>query len=155
MQGPVRIVDAEALAQGVEAIALAGEHLAGERQRVGELPVRLRGRRVPGEPQLDVEERHVERRVVDDPLGAARELQELGCDIGEFRLALEVVPGLAMHHGGARVYLALGVDVELDRAAGRAPVDDFDPRNFDDPVALLRVEAGGFRVEDDLAHQRR
>ena len=89
---------------------------------------------------------------MDDPLGAAREVEELRRDVAEFRLALEVVPGLAVHLGRAGVDLALGVDVELDRAAGGAPVDDLDARELDDAVALLRVEAGGFGVEDDLAH---
>ena len=33
-----------------------------------------------------------------------------------------------------------------------APVDELERRELDDPMALLRVEAGGFGVEDDLAH---
>ena len=107
VQAAVRVVDAEALAQRIEAVALAGEHLAGERQRVGQLPVGRRRGRVPGERELDVEERDVERRVVDDPLGAAREIEELGGDVAEFRLALEVVPRLAVHFGRADVDLAL------------------------------------------------
>ena len=67
-------------------------------------------------------------------------------------LALQVVPRHAVHFGRAEVDLALGVEVAVHVAAGRPPVDELERRELDDAVALLRVEAGGLGVEDDLAH---
>ena len=72
-----------------------------------------------------------------------------------FGLPSEVVPRLAVHFRRADVDLALRVDEEMDRAARRAPVDDLEAGELDDPVALQRIEAGGFGVEDDLAHRFR
>jgi hypothetical protein len=49
---------------------------------------------------------------------------------------------------------ALGVDVEVDPAAGQAPVDYLDAADLDDAVARLGAEAGRLGVEDDLARRR-
>jgi hypothetical protein len=48
---------------------------------------------------------------------------------------------------------ALRVDVEMHRAAGREAIDQLDAAELDDAV-LAGVEAGGFGVEDDLAHRQ-
>ena len=58
-----------------------------------------------------------------------------------------------MHFGRAGVDLAFRIDPEVDRAARRTAVDELDGGELDDPVALPRIEAGGFGVEDDLAHR--
>ena len=109
-----------------------------------------RGKR--GALELGVEKSDVERRVVDDPFRAARERDEFRGDLREFRLVLEVVPGHPVHFGRAGVDLALGVETEMDGAAGRAAVGDLERGELDDPVALLGVEPRGLGVDDDLAH---
>ena len=45
-----------------------------------------------------------------------------------------------------------GIDVDVEGAAGREAVDQLDAADLDDAV-LARIEAGGFGVEDDLAHR--
>jgi hypothetical protein len=40
----------------------------------------------------------------------------------------------------------------MERLAGREPVEEFDAADFDDPIALDGIEAGGLGVEHDLAH---
>src|SRR6266536_408712 len=152
MQRAMRVVDSEPLAQRIEVVALAGEHLAREAQRVGELRVHASAHLMSGHSKLKVEKSDVERRVVNDPLGATREIEELGDDVAEFRLAAQVVPRLAMDFGRAEVDVALRVDEELDHAAGRAAVDDLEAGQLDDPMALQRIEAGRLGVEDDLTH---
>ena len=47
---------------------------------------------------------------------------------------------------------ALRIDVAVEDAAGREAVDQLDAADLDDAV-LARIEAGGFGVEDDLAHR--
>ena len=80
--------------------------------------------------ELGVEERDVERRVVDDPFGAAREIDELGRDVAEVRPVAQVVPRHAVDLGRADVDLALGVEVEVQVAAGGPAVDELDaPRS--------------------------
>ena len=53
---------------------------------------------------------------------------------------------IGMHHA------ALRIDVDVEDAAGRETVDQLDAADLDDAV-LAGIEAGGFRVEDDLAHR--
>src|SRR5262249_46315366 len=50
---------------------------------------------------------------------------------------------------------ALGIAEQVERAAGGQQVLDLHAADFDQPVALPRVEAGGLGVEDDLAGHRR
>jgi len=149
---PMRVIDAEPLAQRVEAVALAREHLARQGERVDHARMNGRAAVEVGKPQLGVEKADVERRVVDDPLGATSELGELGGDVAKSRLALQILPGHAVDLGRAGVDLALGVEAEMERAPGRATVDDLQRGEFDDPVALLRIEPRRFGVDDDLAH---
>ena len=77
VQRAVRVGHAEALAQRVQVVALAGKRLARERQRVDQAAVDVLAQRELAQRELAVEERDVERRVVDDPLRAARELDDL------------------------------------------------------------------------------
>src|SRR5450755_4714662 len=89
---------------------------------------------------------------MDDQLSSSCELEKLIRDFGELRLVAQHVPGKAMDVGCARVDLSLGVEIEVDIPSGRAAIDEFDGRNLDDPMSLLRVESGRFGVEHDLAH---
>jgi hypothetical protein len=93
-----------------------------------------------------VQETDVERRVVDDPCRAARELDELRYPCGEVGLALQVVPGHSVHFRGAGIDLALRIKINLQCAAGRPSVDHFNGRDLDDAMAELGVEARGFGV---------
>ena len=149
---PMRIVDTEALAERVQAVALAGKHLAGEREGVDHAGVDVRARRKRDARELGVEKPDVERSVVDDPFRARREGDEFRGDLLESRLALEIVPGHPVHFGRANVDLAFGVEAKMDRPAGRAAIGDFESGDLDDPVPELRVEAGGLGIDDDLAH---
>ena len=149
---PVRVVDAETFAQRVEAVALAGEHLARQRQRVDQSRVRLRATGGFRDPEFGVEEGDVERRVVDDPLGAAREREELRRYVAKTGLALEIVPRHPVDFGRAGVDLPFRIQSEVHGAARRPTVDQLQRGDLDDAVALPRIEARGFGVDDDLAH---
>ena len=86
MQRTVRIVHAQPLAQRIQRIALAGKRsraITGidHRAAIGDLPV-LRAQ----QRQFVVEEAQVERRVVDDQLGAIDEGKEFIGDLREVRL---------------------------------------------------------------------
>ena len=59
-----------------------------------------------------------------------------------------------MHREGAGGHVALGIDIAMKGLAGGKAVHQLDAADLDDPVALQRIEAGGFGIEDDLAHQR-
>ena len=52
---------------------------------------------------------------------------------------------------GVFVVGPLGVDVEMQVPASQAAVDHLHTADFDDAVARVRAQAGGFGVEEDLA----
>ncbi len=89
MQLAMRVVDAVAATQGIEAVALARVHLARERERVDHAAQRAVTRRVSpcSRFELHVEERDVERRVVNDQLRAVDEREQLLRDLVKARLA--------------------------------------------------------------------
>ena len=155
VQGALRVRHAETLAQRIEAVLLTRELIAGERQRVDHFRRDGRGRRQIEPLHLFVEESEIERRVVDDPARSACEIDELGGDVGEFRLVAQRLPGQPVDVGGAAVDLALGIDIEVHVTTSEPAINHLDAGDLDDAVAQLRIEAGGFGVEDDVAHQRR
>src|SRR5690606_7785252 len=53
--------------------------------------------------------------------------------------------------GGARIDIPLRIEVAVEMAAGRPPLDQLDAADLDDPVALGDLQARGLGVEDDLA----
>ena len=57
-----------------------------------------------------------------------------------------------MDFGRTRVDLALGIEIEVQMAAGRPAVGELNRGDLDDPMALLRVKPGGFGVEDEQTH---
>ena len=68
------------------------------------------------------------------------------------RVLAEEVIAQAMHVERFFRHQALGVDVLVIDAPRGHFVEQFDRANFDDAVALARLKAGGFGVEDDLTH---
>lgn len=153
VQRPVRIGDAEAVAQRVQRVALAREQRARVQQRVGDRFAVLGDRAAAGLGQLGVEELHVERGVVRDQLGALDELDELVGDVAEARLVGQEFGGQAVDRQRLGVAVAVRVQVDVQVVAGGHPVDQFDAADFDDAVSLGGIQPGGFSVKDDLAHK--
>ena len=98
------------------------------------------------------EEADVERRVVDDQLGVADEIDELPRDLGEFRLVGEEGGRQPVDAEGGIRHLALGIDVAVEVAPRRDVVFKLDAADFDQAIAGQGIEAGGFGVEDDFTH---
>ena len=131
-------------------------HLPCERERVEHAAERRACRPCPDflrEPrELRVEERDVERRVVDDQLRVGDELAQLLEDLGKARLPAQEFARESMHLQRARVDLTVGTKVAVELSPRPAAIDDLDRTDFDDPVPEFRLEARGLGVEDDLAH---
>ena len=49
-------------------------------------------------------------------------------------------------------HVALGIDVDMKGAPGRQMVEQLHRADFNDAVALCRIEPGGFCIEDDFTH---
>src|SRR5690606_13978558 len=83
---------------------------------------------------------------------AVDELEELVGDGGEPGLVGEELQRQAGDLLGARLELAVGMDVAMPGAPGRPALHELHAADLDDAVALAPFQAGGFGVEDDLAH---
>ena len=155
MERAVRVVDQVALAQRIERVLAPGMELPGVGERVEDSGhLRFDGR-APDPVELDVQEFNVERRVVDDELGAAHVVQELDGDLAEPRLVGEKLAGDPVDAKRPLLHLALGVDVAVEVVARQPAVQDLDAPDLDDAVAHAGVEPGRLGVQDDLSHARR
>ena len=103
--------------------------------------------------QLGVEEAQVEFGVVDDQPVVADEGEKLVDHRGEHRLVGERSGRMAMDPVGVVGDVALRIDQHMKDRAGGDLIDDLYGADFDQAVALRRVEAGRFGVEHDLTHR--
>ena len=146
-------VDLVALAKRIEAIALPGMQLASQRQCIqhGRMVLDFR-LRVLHEPELMLEETHVETRVVNHEFSAVQILQQFIDDLGEPRRDFEILQADAVNTLSAFINIAIRVQKAMKFAPRQAAVNEFETADFDDAVALGRRQAGGFSIEDDLSH---
>ena len=163
VQGPGRVVDAETATERVETRRRARKAAAGDGQRI-DRPIR-RDRRQADTAQLGIEEAHVEGRIVNDESRIADEVDEILGDGPEKRLVakadpprnqrtrrIEQVGPETVNLERALRHETFGVDVAMKRVSARQVIFQFERANLDDPVALLRLEAGRFRIKNDLTH---
>ena len=80
------------------------------------------------EIELAVEERDVERRVVDDQLGAAHEVEEFRRDLAKLRLVAQELGGQPVHLERGGLAVALRVEIAVEIVAGQPPVDELHAR---------------------------
>ena len=142
-------IDAEAPAQRVEAELRAGKAAFGQQQRILDIAGE---RRAVEALELGGEEFQVELGIVDDQPVAADEFQHLVDNRREGRMLREEFGGEAVHLFRLGRDVALGIDVAMEGAPGRQVIEQLDAGDFDDAVAVRRIETGGFRIENDLAH---
>src|SRR5690606_10338132 len=136
----------------VERVALAGMHLACERERVEHAAAASDVARAAAEKlELVVDELDVEVGVVDDELRAADELEELVDDVRETRLLGEEVVVDAVHLERTDLDGPVRIQIAMERSARRPPVDQLDAADFNDAVSRGGLEPGCFGIEDYLS----
>ncbi len=151
MIGPLRIVDAEAPAERIQAGRRAGIALARDGEGVDRLAHGKSG--FPERRQFGVQEPHVELGVVDHQLVLADEIQELLRDLGEDRMVLQELLGKAVDLERALGHVALGVDVAPPVPAGLHMVDQFQAGDLHDAVAFGGLEARRLGIQHQFAHE--
>ena len=102
--------------------------------------------------QFRIEECHVEGGVMDHQLRTAYEGDQLIDDLCEAWLAVELGARDAVHGERPVVDVAFGIEVAVKGAPGGTAVYQFDAPDLYDAMVEFGFEAGGFSVEDDLAH---
>ena len=152
MQRAAGVVHTQPVAQGIERIALAGEHFLGHHQRVGHAGHEFTEGRLADELQFLVQETDVEGRVVDDDLGILQVGQDFLRHLGELGLVAQEFVADAVHPQRVFVAVALRVEVEVQVVAGELAVEQLHTADFNDAVAAFGGQARGFSVKNDLAH---
>src|SRR5690606_32144669 len=146
-------VHPEPAAQRIQGVALAGEALARQQQRVLDpAPVGQAAVLVTGQAQLVVQEADVESGVVDDEFRAIDESEELVHDLGEARLVGQEFQGQAGDFLRTLLERAVRVEVLVVGPPRGPPFDELHAADFHHPVATFPAQAGGFGIEDHLPH---
>ena len=99
-----------------------------------------------------VEERDVERSVVNDDLGVAHERLDVRPHIREPRLVLQKLAGNAVHLEGSFLDIPIGLQVVVKAVVGQTSIHQLDATDLDDSVAQRGVETGRLGVEHHLSH---
>ena len=95
--------------------------------------------------KAEVEWRHCARSVGPSPKNASKS-STISANLG---LSGKVCQSKAVDTRGVVRDIALGVDQRVEMAAGRQIVEQFQRCDFDDPVAEVRFQASGLRVEQN------
>ena len=156
MQCAFGVVDLVAIAQRIEIIALARMQFTRQRQRVDHTRAIVLDLLEVEQGEFVIQKRQVEGSVMNHQFGTVDEIQQLGGNFAEFRFIAEKILGQTMDLQSAIVARAPRVDITVQMIAGKAPVVQLNRRHLEDAVPKRCVEAGCFRVEDDLpgAHVR-
>ena len=102
--------------------------------------------------KLCIEEAEIEPGVVGNQRCIAEKIEQFGRACGKQRLVGQEGAGQAMHCLGFGRHRALRVEIGMKDRAGRDAVHHLDAANFHQPIAALRIKAGGLRIENDLTH---
>src|ERR1700728_2149263 len=103
--------------------------------------------------QFDVQKAEIKSRVVRDKLRVVEENEQLVRHFGEQRLVPAERDRQAANAARRFRHVAFRVEVTVEGPAGRKAIDELDAADFDQPIALERIEARGFSIEDDFPHE--
>src|SRR3569623_704350 len=111
----MRVVDRIALAQGVEAVALAGMEPARMRERIEHRGIVAQLTVLTAELlQFMIDEADIVGRIVDDEFRAAYEGEKFLYHLGEARLVGQELARDAVHLARAGVDLAIGLEILME-----------------------------------------
>lgn len=149
-----------AIAEGVEAVALAGEQLARHLQGIGDFAEGFSFLNATTQhAKLVIHKADVERRVMDDQFAAANILKEVIGDVGKRRLVGEEFVTDPVNAKGFGIDQTIGLQIDVEIAPGQATVNHLNRTDFNDSMPLVVntefVHTGGFGIENDLSGRRR
>src|SRR5512140_3521943 len=125
--------------------------LAARQQQCVDQPL-ARDQRTLDAFELGAQEAVIETGIVDHQRRIADEGEKIVDDLDETLVALEEIARQPVNGEGLGRHLALRIEIGVEGRAGRNPVKQFDAADFDQAVALVGIQPGGFGVEDDFAH---
>ena len=151
--GAPRIVDRIARTQIVEPIGGARMLTACKQERVNDAFATHCA--APGPLKFGIEKAEIEHRIVRDQRRIVTEKgDQLVHFVGKQRLVLEKVDRQPVNLERLLRHVTFRIEIIMERLAGREPIDELDATDFNHPIALERIEAGSFGIENNLAHRK-
>lgn len=151
VQCAVAAVDAVTHAQGIQRILGTRMTNARHGNRIDHA-VKRKGFE-PAQTKFHVQEAEIETGVVRHQRHIAQEFQKLTGLVRELRLVGQEGGRQPVHPFGRFGHVAFGIEIGVIGAARGHPVDHLDATDLNQPVSALRIETGGFGIEDDLSHR--
>ncbi len=90
---------------------------------------------------------------MNDERAVPDEGDELVGDLGEERLVGKKFLAQPMDVESGRRHVPFGIDIDVEALAGRDVVLELDAADLHEPMPVLRIEAGGFGIENDFTHR--
>src|SRR6185369_6021366 len=149
--GAAGIVDTVARAQRIEIVGPDRMLAARQEQRVDQ-PLACDQRALHA-LELGAEEAVIEAGIVDDQRRIANKGEEIVDDLDKTLVAPEELRGQPVNGEGLGRYVAIRIEVSVERSAGRDAVEQLDAAEFNQPMPLVGIQPGRFGIEDDLAHR--
>ena len=145
MKGARVVVDAKPAAQRVKRRRRAGETAPGDGQRIKRAV--HSDKRLFDPAELRIQEFHIECSVMDNQLGVvANEIQKVLGDSSEQGLITQKIVAKAVHFERTLRHGSLRVDILVIGAARGHVVYQLNRADFDNAIAVFRLETGGFSV---------
>src|SRR6478752_870339 len=102
--------------------------------------------------ELGAKKRVIEAGIVDHERRVADKGKKLVGDFNEKLVPLQELGGKTMDSECLGRDVAFRIEVRMKCRTGRYPVEQFDAAELDKAMALARIQAGGFGIENDFAH---
>ena len=153
VQLPAGVVDAEFDTKRVEIVLASRPQASRHLKRIDHAGAKLAKSDAADPAKFMVEKSRIKGSVVNYQFGALHELDELCGNSGEARLVGQKLGGQAVDRRSTSADFPFRVQISMEMPAGAPPAMHFYATDFDNTVAATEVEAGGFSIEDDAAHE--
>src|SRR5262249_7742729 len=102
--------------------------------------------------ELSAQEGVIEAGIVDHKWRLADKREKLIRDLNETPVSLQKLRRKPVDSECLGRHIALRIKIYVEGRPGRYPVEELDAAELDQAMALGRIQAGGFRIENNFAH---
>ena len=150
MPDPVAAVHTIARAQRIETMLGTRMPCLGHRQRVDH--PRHRNVKPPAIAELGIQKAKVEHRIVGDQRAIAQKIEQILDRVFKIGFVGQKCVAQSVNLFGNAGHCHAGIEIGVIGYARFDTIHELYASDFDDPVALLGVEASGFGIEYNFAH---
>ena len=113
---------------------------------------RHRNVEAPAIAQFGIQKAEIEHRIMRNQRAVTQKIEQVFDRVLEIGFVRQESIAEAMHLFGNAGHCHARIEISVIAIACLDAIDEFDAPDLDDPVALFRVEAGGFGIKDNFTH---